>query len=310
MRAWASPSRLGWRIPSSFAAIGQPVFSGLLPGLRELRAPIAAGVLWLTFGWMIGQRLIHLPPADQIRHREGAYGALLRLWEATPIAGRVAVVAFFAYLVGSLALDLQPALWRRLVRLKRDRHIPERVDSLLRRASEPVSYRGRRAVQLAVDRKLRTLEGRWPTETLQQATRLIIGKAPGEMGWGTAIEVRADQILDELDLVRTRLIDEHSELVADYDRYHSEADMRRAIVVPGLLIVLALAFDESGLWLLVLPLIGLVARQAADRRLRAGDLLADAILVGKVEPAALAELPHEIELATRKLEGEDIPSLR
>jgi hypothetical protein len=79
------------------------VFSNVLPGLRELRAPLAAGYLWLTLVWLtLGDTL---PTKTDV---EG--GPLERLYELEPVAsdiGKAVVVSVAAYIIGSVAIDAQ-----------------------------------------------------------------------------------------------------------------------------------------------------------------------------------------------------------
>jgi hypothetical protein len=77
------------------------VFATLLPGLRHLRAPLAAGFLWLLGAWLL--------LADHIPVRHEATGGLRTLIDLGDQLGRVSlgvVAAFAAYVVGSAAAQL------------------------------------------------------------------------------------------------------------------------------------------------------------------------------------------------------------
>ncbi len=79
--------------------------ANLLPGIRELRAPLAAGYIWLLVGWL----LLH----DRIPG-DGDAPVVSDLYDLADIVGRVGVAAaasLAAYLIGSLstwASDLLP----------------------------------------------------------------------------------------------------------------------------------------------------------------------------------------------------------
>jgi hypothetical protein len=79
------------------------VFANVLPGLRELRAPLAAGYLWLTLFW--------LAFADTLPTKTDVEGSPLeRLYELEPVVsdiGKAVVVSVAAYMVGSVAIDAQ-----------------------------------------------------------------------------------------------------------------------------------------------------------------------------------------------------------
>jgi hypothetical protein len=77
----------------------------LLPGLRELRAPLASGYLWLVSAWLFLGRMDWLPT-----HRPTDNGEVARLWELGDALGTTAVfaaVTFIAYLIGSF-LEMDP----------------------------------------------------------------------------------------------------------------------------------------------------------------------------------------------------------
>jgi hypothetical protein len=74
------------------------VLAGVLPGLREIRAPLAAGYLWFLFGWLV--------VGDDVGAAGGVLGRLVDLG-GNLAPGAVAVAASFAaYLVGSMSNDL------------------------------------------------------------------------------------------------------------------------------------------------------------------------------------------------------------
>ena len=81
------------------------MLSNVLPGLRELRAPLAAGYLWLTWSWLVW--------GDDLPTRAEVSGPLARLYALEPVVSKlgVAVVASVgAYIVGSIAIDMQSRL--------------------------------------------------------------------------------------------------------------------------------------------------------------------------------------------------------
>jgi hypothetical protein len=79
--------------------------ANLLPGIRELRAPLAAGYLWLIAAWF----LLH----DSVPTEHEASGLLADAYDLADAVGRVGVaaaVAFVAYLIGSLSLWISASL--------------------------------------------------------------------------------------------------------------------------------------------------------------------------------------------------------
>jgi uncharacterized membrane protein YvlD (DUF360 family) len=89
------------------------MFTSLLPGLRDLRAPLAAGYLWLAAGWLYFAPQL---PASV----EDAQGVLRDVYRVVAASDPVAVVAgltFIAYLLGMLSTDLLVRPVRFIVKL-------------------------------------------------------------------------------------------------------------------------------------------------------------------------------------------------
>jgi hypothetical protein len=81
------------------------VLMNLLPGLRDLRAPLAAGYLWLITLWLALDRLGWLPAK-----RPAGTGEVAQLWSLGGTLGKTVLLAaltFLAYLVGSF-LEMDP----------------------------------------------------------------------------------------------------------------------------------------------------------------------------------------------------------
>lgn len=83
----------------------------LVPAWREVRAPLAAGYIYLFTGWLaFGQ---HVPAANDLE--PGSVGALAnRAFDAMGPAGELVVVTFVAYLLGSFIDDLGSVFLERI----------------------------------------------------------------------------------------------------------------------------------------------------------------------------------------------------
>ncbi|MFF3669865.1 hypothetical protein [Microtetraspora malaysiensis] len=77
------------------------MLANLLPGIREIRAPLAAGYLWLAVVWL--QWGIGLPHPGQA---QGVLAEVYRMGEAAGPAPVGVAVSFVAYLVGALSVSL------------------------------------------------------------------------------------------------------------------------------------------------------------------------------------------------------------
>jgi hypothetical protein len=115
------------------------MLSNLLPGLRELRAPFAAGVLWLLAIWVRWEPL--LPTPEDAKKTPGIANSFYRLHELVPDVALGATAGFFVYLLGSLSVALLSDPLRALFRVSLsgdDRRLnpltPSTVDALHRLA--------------------------------------------------------------------------------------------------------------------------------------------------------------------------------
>ena len=76
-------------------------------GIREIRAPLAAGYLWLLCGWLV----LDLPSGDEL---DAPVREVVDLAQRVPDSVVAIAVSFAAYLIGSLSEDLFTRLSRRL----------------------------------------------------------------------------------------------------------------------------------------------------------------------------------------------------
>jgi hypothetical protein len=84
---------------------GVKMLMHLLPGLRELRAPLVSGYLWLISAWLAFGHMGWLPS-----ERPEGTGEVARLWDLGGTLGKavvLAVITFIAYLIGSF-LEINP----------------------------------------------------------------------------------------------------------------------------------------------------------------------------------------------------------
>src|SRR6185436_15667412 len=69
----------------------------LLPGARQVRAPLAAGAAWLLAVWLAIE-----PGLADPKNATGIYASLVRLGDLTGSAVVLGAIGFLAYLVGSV----------------------------------------------------------------------------------------------------------------------------------------------------------------------------------------------------------------
>src|SRR5215218_958952 len=82
------------------------MLASILPGLRQLRAPLAAGYLWLVAAWLALAGLI--PDPDQAP--PGIFRDLYDLADSVGRPATVAAASFAAYLAGLLSVQATSAI--------------------------------------------------------------------------------------------------------------------------------------------------------------------------------------------------------
>lgn len=253
------------------------MLANLLPGVRELRGPLVAGYLWLLFIWLVwGDKL----PTK----RSEVQGALGRLFDLAPLLkdfGVVAVLSVTAYLVGSLAIGL--GAWvigpvRRKFELwamnrAGKKHLTRREEALRMGAAPPPPP---------------------PLGAVLHRDRVSARGNEQLMNWASVhgVDPRRlyEDVLRELDVVKTRLLTSDLNLHSEVDRRDTEATFRLAVVPPLAGIFLFMTFADRLLWLIGLTVVGGLVWQGLQQRREGGDLLVDAIRLTIVTPPALARL--------------------
>jgi len=87
------------------------MLTSVLPGLRELRAPLSAGFLWLLALWFAAERVV-----PERTDASGTVASAYRLGGLLETIGLGAALTFAAYLVGSLSVFLFTGPLRRTMR--------------------------------------------------------------------------------------------------------------------------------------------------------------------------------------------------
>lgn len=253
----------------------------LLPGIRQLRTPLLTGYVWLVAGTILfGGRI----PSD-----DDATGVWASIYGILGVFGPAAIalaISFTAYIVGSITERMGQGLYlvAHLFAVSMDRNRgSDEAPSLSRRWSERgfvVSPAGRDALErLILDR----LSGH---ERRLRAKGLI--NQPEDFHVNTLNLY--DLLVRELNLVATRLIVDEPALFSEVDRLRAEGELRHAISPALFVLVIVLSIEASPFWLLFLPGLFLFFRSGARSLLEAGDVLADALSIGKVDAPVFERL--------------------
>lgn len=271
--------------------------ANLLPGVRELRAPLAAGYMvllgvFLAFGGHFTDEM----------HATGVLHTFFQVSDAFGTAGALAVLTFGAYVVGALIADGAGELFNRF---------GSPTGPL---AKQLLTAHAQSAYAEAVAAR-RTSSGGDPEDATDEALRLV-GEAVREdrlslWQWLTSWAVRPDdlytmeeiravdgperQVLrlanqtnEELDLVLTRLLGAQPALYSAVDRLRSEVELRQAVATSGF--VLGLGLLINGQWLAgvaTMIVAAFLPFQAGRRQRDANNLLAQALWLRRVDSPTL-----------------------
>jgi hypothetical protein len=272
------------------------VLASILPGLRELRAPLLAGFLWLTCLWL----WIDLPTRAEADERGGPSRALLELGDALGRPGLLAVATFAAYIIGSLSEEVRrlgtphaAALfptnaleWReqlRFMSLSGEDSLTRYLDDALRALATKARAKGYEDVRIPLNE---------PQDMVADGVHLA--------DWETLMPIVRPQIPYDLPLIRTRLLVNHPELAAEYDRLQAEANLRYAFLLPGVALLITLAVQDSAFWLIGVVVALALAWQGVQRQREAGDVLADALLAGTVSAPVIDRYEATLEAAPER----------
>ena len=297
------------------------MLASLVPGLRELRAPLAAGYLWLVGLWIALE-----PHAPERSQASGLSKSLYGLTDQVSQVGLGAASAFVAYLLGALSLAFFSAPLRWPLRYDPSSNRDERLIAVTpwaRAAVETITQRRRDAIsaQLAltpigfeqlvdsnVDRetiKRRRTMIRKPRPTRSVSTRMSSSTpAPATAAEEAAARV-VRAVLREFDLIMTRLMATEKDLFSDADRHRAEVEFRIAIVPPLLALAVIVAVEvDNPAWAVTISATGLVVSaalfwDALTRQRDANDALVDALAIGAVKAPTLERLEDAATAASR-----------
>lgn len=232
------------------------VLSSLLPGLRDLRAPLAAGYIFLFDLWLLFNDRI---PAA--KDATGVTASLYRLEGIVSTFGLAVALSFVAYLIGVffhatqrrlLALEwVGETLVRRLLRFRAPRRRAEDIYPLFLRGQVRIVVN---AYSLASSRTVLAL-----SRTVASYGFAELREEKGAFDEdGTLVDPGA-LLPDELTTIDrqgviTQLMTNRDmqTLYGEFDRQKSESQFRATIFLPLAFLVAILALQEYPLWALLL----------------------------------------------------------
>ncbi|SDH22819.1 hypothetical protein [Microbacterium pygmaeum] len=236
------------------------MLASLLPGLRDLRVPLATGFLWAVVAWLL------LYPA--IPSQDDATGLAAEIYKVLGAFGSAAlitVVTFVAYLLGIVLVRPGTTVINAILRGFGFRGLGLSASSVVE------------AEQLA---------GRTAAAMKQAGVQLA--DAPDVSDREGIARLLSERMVDEVPLVATRLLADNRDLFDRYDRADAEAAFRFAVVLPLNVICVASAWRMELEWwgYLVAAGVGLLLSavlllEGARKRMESNDAIYQAVFAGK-----------------------------
>ncbi|HKA69150.1 MAG TPA: hypothetical protein VKG85_08560 [Actinomycetes bacterium] len=302
------------------------MLTSVLPGLRELRAPLSAGFLWLLALWFAAERVV-----PERATASGPVASAYRLGGLLETIGLGAAVAFAAYLVGSLSVFLFSTPLRRIMRTSAEAPRNWR-DTLsigawraLQQVAQDAAERLNAVLSLSgTDISEAIIRFRWvPREPdpSQAAPSKLVATRPRPGPWWRRVLAKyrkprryphspgawdlpadrdqrqlAELVVPDLPVIATtRLLGKHPDMFSAVDRDRAEVDFRLAVIPPVLALAIAVAGYELG-WIGLLVVVvgcavvvGLMLDAIHQQRL-AYNLLLDLLQVNEITAPSLERL--------------------
>lgn len=268
------------------------LLSSLLPGVRALRAPLAAGFIWLLSLWLAVEPLVpeHTPTA-------GIGGSIARMEGLGQAIGWLVMVSFAAYLVGSILMVVVPRVGMRMVELV------ARHETYYDSTSG--EYRWRYSIRWARGGEEDNAPPRPPGKLVRYINRVMGPRAgpsqdaawrletyAAENGPGRNLEGTMREIAEEWEILPLTIAGTNPTLYTEIDRYRAEAEFRTALQAPLMALGIVVAIRTGTSW--AAPLAAVLASAtvcalilaADDARRNADVLIANGVTAGLITPRA------------------------
>ena len=274
----------------------------LLPGLRDLRTPLAVGYLWMIGLWLV---LNHYLP-ESINQTNVPLSSMFELgvFLGTPVM--LAAISFVAYLLGSMLTITYLLPAERFIQRTMFGSLVNLFGTGSTRSGASLGTSLRSQFHSLVMSRLREADDL--TISLAQHTDIlqieINTRTSAYRPWGVSeavdlakptelANVYVDKIIADLPAVGIQLQAINRDYWDSYDRTTAEAEFRTAIGPPLAVTIVVIAIQTTAWWLflLVAPvyLFLLGRRQSA----RAVSILGQAVVLKMVEPPVLGRLREE-----------------
>jgi hypothetical protein len=254
------------------------MLANLLPGLRDLRTPLAVGYLWLSALWLLVHA--HIP-----RSIAEASGPLRSFYELGSFVGNAAVLAalsFIAYLLGSLLL----------VRISPRAYVFAENEPFTKGSIEPAPIPTSNTGIISFI--LGSYRGKSLYRQLSTFVEARLREAAEDLGhyYGPSreldVEIRyIQEIATDLGAVSIQLQAKNRDLWDTHDRYTAEAQFRLGIAVPLVAIIVISAIQSTLFWLFLIIVPLWLSILSYRLSFEAISTLVQAVVLKIVEPPAV-----------------------
>ncbi|MFF9581653.1 hypothetical protein [Streptomyces achromogenes] len=283
------------------------MLANLLPGIREIRAPLAAGYIWMITLW-IGL-------FEYIPKKRGAQGVWKSIYELSSTVGMTATLAaasFVAYLIGCL-LEIRARSivhwfrfsewhWRVIQEILGNPLIGQLDDPRMLRWTET---RETRRGAAGLDSLI------LPNESYTAVRRPVWGSRASHSALiDLAIHIRSvggkmvdlnsamGRFGDELDQLSIRLQAGNIDLYGTYDRTVAEADLRVNVGFSASALVSTIAAKSTFAVLLLIPCAWLLIMRGQQKAREANDVLIQAVVSGELQSTVLASALPQLAVSS------------
>ena len=279
------------------------MIANLLPGLRDLRTPLAVGYLWLVALWLLLHK--YLPTSI-----DAAKGPLKSLYELGDFVGEgvvLAAVTFVAYLLGSLLVkSFKARMWYDGKAEDNEADFSVIQSAWFERVLLNTDLMDSASLQLIsfVDNRLREAQDIMSNSLhrgILEARKLPVVQKEEDESILNLRSAYVSSIVTDLQLVGIQLQAKNREFWDTYDRKATEMQFRHGIEPPLIAIVLIISWQSSWFWLLLLivPLWFGALAQRLSVEIKA--TLIQAIILGMVVPPILEDLDKAVRRRREEL---------
>ncbi|MFC8365513.1 hypothetical protein ACFUIY_37285 [Streptomyces griseorubiginosus] len=245
------------------------MLANLLPGLRDVRAPLSTGCIWLLALWLILEDRV---PTPQQAH--GVWASLYRLGDLMGPAGVLAAGSFLAYLIGAM-------LTVRVVTVNA-REAPKAAR--FRNGGTALTPRVSRLAYDDLVSFLRDQE-RLPRSAPEGTAAMDPERERGER---LVVGLAVRDILGETRQLRTKLLIASYDLFNEYDRAVGEAEFRKNVSYALVGLTATLSWLQSPWWALLLLVSGRLYAAGVGSEQAANDVIVQAVVAGLITPLSIS----------------------